>query len=250
MHGPSAYGPEFLDRLGGHRPGRRGPSDLETAYASVIAKAQGQPCRALDELTYLGTVSLPEATAGPARARAARPDALYNCGLKEIAAGEYDAAIGHLDSFITDYPRDARVPQARQKRIAAEVAKITAGETGDIAPLERTGSGPSGTAVVEVVNDSPYALEILYSGPVADRLTIPACASCQVRTATPLLGGYFGTTCGGTGVPARTVRLKPGSYQVVVQTSASGGPRPYSGSWKLSGGARYDNCYYASRTFG
>jgi hypothetical protein len=38
------------------------------------------------------------------------------------------------------------------------------------APLERTGTGPSGTATVQVVNDSPYALEVLYSGPVADQL--------------------------------------------------------------------------------
>jgi hypothetical protein len=61
---------------------------------------------------------------------------------------------------------------------------------------------------------------------------------------------YFGgPTCGGDGVPARTLRLKPGSYQVVVRTSTSGGPTPYSGSWKLVGGSRYDNCYYASRGF-
>lgn len=224
------------------------PSELDIASASVVAKAQGQPCAAVAELTYLGTVSLPQAKTGAAQARAARPDALYHCGLKEIASREYDSAISHLDRFITDYPSDARVAQARQKRIAAEVAKVRAGTTGDIAPLERTGNGPAGTAIVQVVNDSPYALEILYSGPVADQLTVPACPTCQVRT-TPLMSRYFGTTCGGTGVPTRTVRLKPGSYQVVVRTSASGGPRPYSGSWKLVGGARYDNCYYASRAF-
>ncbi|MEV7627689.1 hypothetical protein [Actinoplanes sp. NPDC089786] len=223
-------------------------SDLDNAYASVIAKALGRPCDALTELTYLSTVSLPEAKAGAARARAARPGTLYNCALKEIGSGEYDSAIEHLDEFIADYPRDARAAQARQKRIAAEVAKVKAGATGDIAPLERTGNGPSGTAIVQVVNDSPYALEILYSGPVADRLTVPACASCQVRSS-PLLSRYFAPTCGGTGVPARTVRLKPGNYQVVVRASASDGPRPYSGSWKLAGGARYDNCYYASRAF-
>lgn len=225
------------------------PPELDSVYATVIAKAKNQPCPALAELYYLSTVSLPEAKAGAARARAARPDALYNCALKEIAGGDYGSAITSLNAFISDYPRDPRVPQARQKRIAAEVAKVRSGATGDIAPLERTGNGPAGTAIVQVVNDSPYALEILYSGPVADRLTVPACTTCQVRTATSLLNRYFGTTCGGTGVPARTVRLKPGSYQVVVQTSASGGPRPYSGSWKLASGARYDNCYYASRTF-
>ncbi|MEU4162949.1 hypothetical protein [Actinoplanes sp. NPDC026670] len=223
-------------------------SELDTAYASVIAEAQGQPCPAVAELTYLGTVSLPQAKAGAARARAARPDALYNCGLKEIAGREYDSAIGYLDRFITDYPRDSRVAQARQKRIAAEVAKVRAGATGDIAPLERTGDGPAGTAIVQVVNDSPYALEILYSGPVAGQLTVPACPTCQVRT-TALMNRYFGTTCGGAGVPAKTIRLKPGNYQVVVRTSASDGPRPYSGSWKLAGGASYDNCYYASRAF-
>ena len=224
-------------------------SDLDNAYASVIAKALGRPCDALTELTYLSTVSLPEAKAGAARARTARPGTLYNCALKEIGSGKYDSAIEHLDEFIADYPRDARVATARQKRIAAEVAKVRAGATGDIAPLQRTGNGPSGTAIVQVVNDSPYALEILYSGPVADRLTVPACASCQVRSS-PLLSRYFAPTCGGTGVPAKTVRLKPGTYQVVVRASASDGPRPYSGSWKLTGGSRYDNCYYASRAFG
>ncbi|RSM57698.1 hypothetical protein DMB66_32170 [Actinoplanes sp. ATCC 53533] len=227
------------------------PTDLDKTYATALAGAGTQPCTAIPVLTYLGSVSLEAAKAGVARARAALPSALYNCGLAELAATHYSSAIDHLTTFITDYPRDSRVAKARQKRIAAEVAKVGAGATGDLAPLERTGNGPSGTATVQVVNDSPYALEILYSGPVADQLTIPKCATCTVRSAPSLLNRYFGgTTCGGAGVPSRTLRLKPGSYQVVVRTPTSSGPRPYSGSWKLAGGSRYDNCYYASRAFG
>jgi len=226
-------------------------TDLDKAYAAAVAGAGDQPCTAIPVLTYLGSVSLEVAKAGAARARAALPGALYGCGLSEFSAGKYGSAIEHLTTFIAGYPRDSRVAKARQKRIAAEVAEIGAGATGDLAPLERTGSGPSGTATVQVVNDSPYALEILYSGPVADQLTIPACAACTVRSSPSLVDRYFGgPTCGGDGVPSRALRLKPGSYQVVVRTSASGGPRPYSGSWKLAGGSRYDNCYYASRGFG
>ena len=226
-------------------------TDLDKAYAAALAAAGARPCTAIPVLRYLGSVSLEQAKAGAARARAALPSALYGCGLAELNAARYSSAIEHLTTFITDYPRDSRVAKARQKRIAAEVAQVGAGSTGDLAPLERTGTGPSGTATVQVVNDSPYALEILYSGPVADQLTIPSCRTCTVRSAPSLLDRYFGgTTCGGAGVPARTLRLKPGSYQVVVRTSAGGGPRPYSGSWKLAGGSRYDNCYYASRAFG
>jgi TolA-binding protein len=226
-------------------------SDLDKTYAAALAAAGTQPCTALPVLTYLGSVTLEAARTGAARARAALPGALYGCGLADLKAARYSSAIEHLTTFIKDYPRDSRVPDARQKRIAAEVAKVGAGTTGDLAPLERTGTGPSGTATVQVVNDSPYALEILYSGPVAAQLTIPRCAACTVRSAPSLLNRYFGgTTCGGDGVPSRTLRLRPGSYQVVVRTSASGGPRPYSGSWRLAGGARYDNCYYASRAFG
>lgn len=226
-------------------------TDLDRAYATALAGAGARPCVTIPVLTYLGSVSLAAARTGAARARAALPGALYGCGLAELGAGRYSSAIEHLTTFITGYPRDSRVAKARQKRIAAEVAEVGSGATGDLAPLERTGSGPSGTATVEVVNDSPYPLEILYSGPVAEQLTIPACPTCTVRSSLPLLSRYFGgPTCGGDGVPSRTLRLRPGSYQVVVRTSAGGGPRPYSGSWKLAGGARYDNCYYASRAFG
>jgi len=225
-------------------------TELDKAYTAALAGAGAQPCTAIPVLTYLGSVSLEAAKAGAARARAALPSALYGCGLSEFDAAQYSSAIEHLAKFIAEYPSDSRVAKARQKRIAAEVAEIGAGTTGDLAPLERTGNGPSGTATVQVVNDSPYALEILYSGPVADQLTIPACATCTVRSSPSLVDRYLGgPTCGGDGVPARTLRLKPGSYQVVVRTSASGGPTPYSGSWKLAGGSRYDNCYYASRGF-
>ncbi|MET0496297.1 MAG: hypothetical protein ABW000_24485 [Actinoplanes sp.] len=226
-------------------------ADLDKAYATTIADAGAEPCTAIEVLTYLGSVSLEAARIRAAEARSALAGALYGCGLSEFDGARYSEAIEHLNKFIADYPKDSRVAKARQKRIAAEVAQVRAGATGDLAPLERTGNGPAGTATVKVVNDSPYPLEILYSGPVADQLTIAACATCTVRSSPSIYDRYFGgSTCGGDGVPSRTLRLRPGSYQVVVRTSTSDGPRPYSGSWKLAGGSRYDNCYYASRAFG
>ena len=60
------------------------------------------------------------------------------------------------------------MPQSEPTRIAAQIALIKGGSTGELPPPQRLGGGaPSGSVIIEVVNDSSAELEILLSGPIA-----------------------------------------------------------------------------------
>jgi tetratricopeptide (TPR) repeat protein len=217
------------------------------ALAELYEATDPQPgCAAVPVLdAFTGLAGLEPAPPVAARAAEALPEALFRCGTDRYDDEAYDDAIDSLERLIDTYPDHPRAAAAADTLIAADVAATQQGETGELdQPLE-VGTAARGTAVVEIVNDSPETLEILVSGPSPDSATVEACADCPVRSSLPLFGTV---SCGVGDVPTTTLRLTPGRYEVVVRARSDGGVTPYAGSWRLRSGTAYSSCFYVSES--
>lgn len=118
-------------------------------------------------------------------------------------------------------------------------------DAGEVPPPAAVGRAPGGRVSVEVINDSPDELEVLFAGPEADALTIPGCATCSAYVFDPVVGG-----CAAGSLPTVSLELPPGSYQLGVRSRSGDAVVPYSGSWELASGTAYSSCFSIVTSFG
>jgi hypothetical protein len=165
------------------------------------------------------------------------PKNLLQCAKTDFQAHRFGAAATQLIALTRDYPRSPQAKAAGTLLIDAQVAAIRQGQTGKLPSPQVTGTTAYGEAKLVIANDSPRPLELLLSGPTSKRLLIAACRSCRTYGSTP--ASY---TCGNV-TPSVTAVLNPGSYDVVAR-SPEGHVEPFSGTWELSSGNRYDHCFF------
>ncbi|MGH8932597.1 MAG: hypothetical protein ACRDZO_18730 [Egibacteraceae bacterium] len=219
---------------------------LTALYDTAIAPlGQGNSCGVVPILDSF--FSLPGEQAAPivTSAQGVMPQALYECGVEEHNSGDHLGAIEHLQRLTDTYPTSPLVGQAEPTLIAAKVANIKQGSTGELPPPQAVGSAPSGSVIVEIINDSPDTLEVLVSGPNARAETVPPCPTCSYYPS--FLGP---SSCAPASKPTISVRLPPGTYDVVVQSISDGSVTPYSGTWSLESGTEYSNCFFVVTSFG
>lgn len=141
---------------------------------------------------------------------------------------DYDY-VSHLDTkeayekYLTLCPKGAQADKARKRLIDLEVAKIAAGEHGDLPASRPVSSSRRGSkASLEVKNDTSYTITVLYSGPDSQKLVIPA-------------------------HDTRSITLKAGNYRVAVTTEQ---PRvqPFYGQSDLTAGEYIETFYIRSET--
>jgi tetratricopeptide (TPR) repeat protein len=196
---------------------------LDTYDRAVQQLAPGGPCGVVPVLdAFLALAGDPVAPV-VARAREAQPPALYDCGLEKQRNGDNAGAVEHLKRLATTYPASPLVAQSEPALIAARIGVIKGGSTSALPPPQAVGSGaPGGSVIVEVINDSPEALEILVNGQVAKMANVDACATCRDTYVRPLY-------CPTDPRPTTRLQLPAGHYDVVVQATSSPGVTPYSG---------------------
>lgn len=223
----------------------RVPQSLITAYdrgAALLAEQRW--CEAVPVLDVFVQFPDPALADAAGRATAALPRPLYECGLQRFAEGDIETAVGYLRRLRDTYPGDPLTAQARPTLIRAEVASITAVSAGEVPPPAAVGRAPGGRVSVEVVNDSPVELEVLFAGPEADAITIPACATCSEYVFAPVGG------CAAGSLPTVSLELPPGSYQLGVRSISGADVVPYSGTWELASGTAYSSCFFIVSSFG
>lgn len=158
----------------------RVPQSLTVAYDHAAGLVSAQRwCEAVDVLEVFADSADPALGEPAGRAQAALPQPLYDCGLQRFAEGDAETAVTHLRRLSDSYPGDPLTAQARPTLIRAEVAAISAAAAGEVPPPAAVGRAPGGRVSVEVINDSPDELEVLFAGPEADALTIPGRATCS-----------------------------------------------------------------------
>ncbi|MDT0343661.1 tetratricopeptide repeat protein [Streptomyces litchfieldiae] len=228
------------------------PARLDAMYdAATAPMADGRPCQTLTALEAL--LPLPETREAPAadelagRAEGALPDALYACGEGRYADEQYTEAREVLERMVGDYPEDERADRASELLIAIEIGLAQGGSPGELPPPTAAGSAPGSSVTVEIVNDSPEPLEVLYSGAETGTARVEACDGCTTHT--DVLEGFGGSGCTtDLDRPALTLELPPGSYEFVVRARSDTSVTPFYGSWALAAGTAYSDCYYISES--
>jgi hypothetical protein len=228
------------------------PGEFRTLYREATAEyADRRWCNAIDdldafaEIRYRAPITDPVASAAPKELRGA----LTECGLARLDDGDIDAAEPYLQRVVDEFPATASAVRARRglDRIAAERERIRIRDeiagVGDSAtelpPPVAAGSSGSGSARLQIVNGSREPVEILYDGPETGSIELPACRNCADFGSNEVV-----TSCGTPDSPATDAELAPGTYSVVVRSTGDSFVRPFSGTWPLSGGTLYADCYY------
>ncbi|WP_307795603.1 hypothetical protein [Actinacidiphila acididurans] len=163
---------------------------VEPAYRAAIDKAARElkgsdPCAATGTVRALdGSVAgLPGKQAGMAdafakdaqRAAGYEESGTYACGVHQYKGGDFDTALTTINDFITRYPHDGHLALAKKIAIAAEVAQNEPAAGKHLPTLDSGGSIP-----MTFTNDSPDAVQILYTGQVTGSITIKGCSGCSV----------------------------------------------------------------------
>ncbi|MFF0432433.1 DUF3488 domain-containing protein [Streptomyces sp. NPDC004327] len=174
----------------------------------------------------------------------------FGCGLDHFKKKEFDEAKSAMDDYVKAYPSSPQNAQARNVSIAAEIA----GETpaaGNRVPSGDTADG-SGQPMV-VSNDGPGEVELLYTGPVTGRITIPACGGCKAYPTLLLPKGGSVKPCSGSSskYPKRTLMLPPGNYQMLQKRSGTTTSREVKkgSTTKIESGYTYTNCLYVTSLY-
>lgn len=168
---------------------------------------------------------------------AVRPDFIpkvyYTCGLNFESAGDLDRAIPMFATFLNAFPEHRFAEQMMTALARATVAQTEAGVHETLAQPLRQGSAPANLAEVTILNGSPYPLRIAFYGPEARVAELEACTVCSQTANCP------------TGSPVGIFRLKPGNYQLVIQTNPQDAPMNWLGTWTLENTSKYIVCFRA-----
>ncbi|WP_234320540.1 hypothetical protein, partial [Streptomyces sp. SBT349] len=186
------------------------PQELGDRQRGAIDGIGGdQPCASFDELRTLNGLfgrlpgaeftQLADEGAGPV------PEGLYQCGTFNFLGGQYATSDTHLNELVEDYPDHERVEHARDILIASQIAAEYA-PAGEQLPPE-PGSAGAATVTVEILNDSPDELEILWTGPTTGSESVGPCGSCSVYPSDP-----GDASCSSSGYPTVTLELPAGDY--------------------------------------
>ena len=136
----------------------------------------------------------------------------------------------------TEYPRHPLSPDATESLARVKIKLAKEHGASPIEQPQESGTAPVGTSIYIVRNDSPEQIQITLSGPEVIIEEIPECVTCVKFTEEP-------KKCPSKG-PSRRITLKPGQYDVVVESISNTGVTPYQGSWVFRSGAEYRDCYY------
>ncbi|MET8471448.1 hypothetical protein ABZY90_26040 [Streptomyces sp. NPDC006422] len=229
-------------------------AEVEPAVRTAVARRAGElkgtdPCAATRALRRIGDTArqLPAPAPGHLRGKvaAAVEDGAYACGIDQFEDGRFAAARTSLTSFASTYKDDGRRERARQVAIAAEIAELRPA-AGHRLPPKGAPGGPRMEMVIS--NDGPDPVEILYTGPVTGRITVPACGSCDTY-ASESAGRAKACKASGKAYPKRTLRLPSGTYHFLHKPggrSATASGRAAGG--RIQAGYSYTQCSYVVRS--
>lgn len=173
----------------------------------------------------------------------------FACGVDQFKKKEFTEALATMNEYVKAYPSSPQTPQARNIAIAAEIAEETPA-AGNKVPSAATADG-SGMVMV-ISNDGPGEVELLYTGPVTGRITLPACGSCKAYPGIIVpKGGIKPCTGPSSKYPKRTLTLPPGNYQMLQKrdSTRSSSEVKKGSTTKIESGYSYTNCLYVTSLY-
>ncbi|MFI6642767.1 hypothetical protein [Streptomyces sp. NPDC050504] len=222
------------------------PARIDALYANAAADSATQPCAASSRISHLAQIEKEREPGAAPSSKAGENLAMvqYRCGKKQFDDKDYQAARTTLEEVTEKGASGPYAKKAANLLIDVNVADAAQGSAGALPPPAAKGTAPAGTTELVITNDSTESLEVLYSGPERGSSSVGACTGCTTRSPDTPLGNLF-TGCSPAAETA-TIRLKPGTYTVVVKGAGGSKVRPYSGKWALKSGTSYSSCFYVS----
>lgn len=165
------------------------------------------------------------------------PQLLVACGQTYSRNGQFEQAIATYQHILKDYPDHAVAPQAETELAQTMVAQATSAGAGSLPEPGFSGYTYDGSTTIEIRNDSPETMRIVFSGPEARFEEIAPCPECKTYVGEAL------STCPNQGQVARFT-LQPGEYGVLVRSVSDNSVTPFTGQWALRQGTAYNSCFY------
>jgi TolA-binding protein len=193
------------------------------------ALAQLTSCQRLEQLTASSPIP-----------KANQPELDYSCGQVFAKSGKYPNAIALYERFLNQYPDHRLAKDVKQGYARALYAEAQAQGSGNIPPPSAGGSTGDGSTMVEIRNDSPERMRIVFGGPTPRVEELEPCKDCQTFTSD------LPTACPNKG-PVGRYAVAPGQYQIVVKSIGGSTVIPFTGTWSLGANTRYIHCFYIVR---
>jgi hypothetical protein len=169
-----------------------------------------------------------------------QPEFYQACGKALADSGVYPKAIALYETFLDQYPDHALAKPMKRAYAQALYADAQSKGAGTIPPPVQGGTTGDGSTVIEIRNDSPEKMRIVFGGPTPRVEELEPCRDCQTYTNNPP------KQCPGVG-PIGTYTVDPGQYRIIVKSIGDRTVTPYTGDWPLSANTRYNNCFYIVR---
>lgn len=199
------------------------------AQHKVNALAQRSSCEKLEAL--IKTNLIPPSN---------QPHFYQACGQVFEKNGMYSQATAFYEQFLDQFPNHQLTTDVKQDYAQALYDEAQAKGAGTIPPPRQSGSTGDGSTVVEIRNDSPENMRIVFGGPTPRVEELEPCQSCEKFTGAPPI------TCPSKGPVGRYI-VDPGDYQIIVKSISNSTVTPYTGDWSLAANTRYLNCFYIVR---
>jgi tetratricopeptide (TPR) repeat protein len=168
------------------------------------------------------------------------PSVYLTCG-QQFEDEKPSEAVAMYERFLADYPNDPRAETAQAGLARAMVAEARSSGADEIIAPSSRGTAPKGTTIVEIQNDAPHPLRIVFSGPKSLIVELAACDNGCIEVSSIMQS----LSCQAKG-PIGRYTLPPGEYDVVV-TPINSDVRSFTGKWTLSDSNEYYQCFFITK---
>lgn len=165
------------------------------------------------------------------------PQFYQACGRAFENNKNYAEAISIYENFLDQFPKHALTKNIKQAYAQTLYAQAQSKGAGTIPSPASIGSTGDGSTVVEIRNDSPEKMRIVFGGPTPRVEELPPCSDCKTYIEKPP------KACPGKG-PVGSYTVEPGRYRVVVKSIGGHTVIPYTGDWGMSRNTLYSHCFY------
>ena len=195
----------------------------------------------LEEFPYSGLASEGNSTL----LRDMPAELLFNSAAEFKEAEKYNTAIMLYRAVANYHPESVYADDATNAAIDTEIEKIYKEEHGTLPPpYASTGKHLGGKCEVTIVNDVPYELTILISGPTNMSITIHASPGSTIRIIPPLSWAEPPEAA-----ERATITIPPGEYRIAARVREPG-IIPFYGEWTLESDNSYQSWFFLMRKFG
>lgn len=162
---------------------------------------------------------------------------LYDCAEYSYSTGDFFNAASMYESLIFEFPDHSLAAQVEKNYADAMIKVAIAKGAGKIPQPDPSGFTSAGNTIVEIQNDSPERLKLVFSGPVARIEYLDACSTCiEYSIISP-------TFCPEKG-PIGKYTLPSGDYQVLVEAASVSDVTSYVSTWTMESGRQFYSCFY------